>query len=82
MYMNGTRQYTIKIQSGYITIHQDTYPIGNYTKNDRKPPVTPGGGPLGGIREGLRIGSHGIGSHGGHGIVLAATEDRLPVHSG
>jgi hypothetical protein len=32
MYMNGTHQDTNKIQSGYITIHQDTYPIGNYTQ--------------------------------------------------
>jgi len=32
------------------------------------------GGLSGGIREGLRLGSHGIGSHGGHGVVLAATE--------
>lgn len=32
------------------------------------------GGLSGGIREGLRIGSLGIGSHGGHGVVLAATE--------
>ena len=32
----------IKIQCArYITIHQDTYPIGNYTKKDRKPHVSP-----------------------------------------
>ena len=34
-------QDTIRIQSGYITIHQDTYPIGNPPKNDRKPHVIP-----------------------------------------
>jgi hypothetical protein len=28
MYMYGTRQDTNKIHAGYITIHQDTYPIG------------------------------------------------------
>ena len=42
MYMNGTHQDTIKIHAGYIKIHQDTYPIGKHTKNDRKPHVTPG----------------------------------------
>jgi hypothetical protein len=41
MYMNGTHQDTIKIHSGYIKIHQDTYLIGPPPKNDRKPPVTP-----------------------------------------
>ena len=44
MYMNGTRngthQDTIRIHAGYITIHQDTYPIGPPPQNDRKPHVT------------------------------------------
>ena len=32
---------TIKIQSGYITIHQDTYPIGNYTQKRKETPRHP-----------------------------------------
>jgi len=40
------------------------------------------GGLSGGIREGLRIGSHGIGSHGGHGVVLAATEQAAGAFPG
>ena len=35
--------YTSRYTARYITIHQDTYPIGNYvyTKKDRKPHVFP-----------------------------------------
>ncbi len=41
MYLDRTHRNTCKIHAGYIEIHQDTYPIGNYPpKNDRKPHVT------------------------------------------
>ena len=41
MYMNVTHQDTIRIHAGYITILQDTYPIGTPPQKDRKTPVTP-----------------------------------------
>jgi hypothetical protein len=30
MYLDRTHRNTCKIHAGYIEIHQDTYPIGNY----------------------------------------------------
>ena len=42
MYMNGTRQDTIKIQSGYITIHHDT---SGYVSDRKLHPKTIGNPP-------------------------------------
>ena len=37
VYERDTHQDTIRIHARYITIHQDTYPIGKNIKNDRNP---------------------------------------------